>query len=234
MPRAERIFETCLYASDLAATVDALGRRVGMNVDHLLIGAPDLASGVAWVAHHLGVTPTPGGRHSGLGTHNALAGLGGTRYLEVIAPDPEGMRLAPHFAWLAACTTPKLATWAARTDDLVPIAAAFESLGVPHSGITAGSRRRLDGSLLEWWMLFPGETEGGLVPFFIRWRDPAQHPALALDHALDLESLSFTHPEPERLTKILGALGMDARIEEGKTPRLGATVRGPLGLREIV
>lgn len=201
-----------------------------MNLDHLLVGAPDLASGVAWVAEHLGVVPAAGGRHPGLGTHNALTGLGETRYLEVIARDPEGMGLAPHFAWLAGCTTPKLATWAARVEDLVPIAAAFESLGISHSGITAGSRRRLDGSLLEWWTLFPSEREGGLVPFFIRWREPAQHPALSLDHTLDLESLSFVHPEPERLEKIFGAIGVEARVDEGESPSLSATIRGPRGL----
>ena len=201
-----------------------------MILDHLLIGAPDLASGVAWVADHLGVTPAPGGRHPGLGTHNALTGLGGDRYLEVIAPDPEGAGLAPPFAWLKACAQPSLATWAARADDLAPIAAALDALGVSHSGITAGSRRRMDGSLLEWWTLFPAETEGGLVPFFIRWRDPSQHPALSLGHSLELDSLSFVHPEPERLGKIFAAIGVEARVEEGEAPRLSAAVRGPRGL----
>ncbi len=201
-----------------------------MNLDHLLVGAPDLVSGVAWVADHLGVTPVAGGRHPRLGTHNALTGMGGARYLEVIASDPEGAGLAPHFAWLAACPTPRVATWAARVEDLVPVATALESLGVPHSGITAGSRRRLDGSLLEWWTLFPSETEGGLVPFFIRWKEPSQHPALSLDHSLELDTLSFAHPEPERLRKIFAAIGMEARVEEGDSPRLLATIRGPLGL----
>lgn len=204
-----------------------------LALDHLLIGAPDLASGVAWVADHLGVTPTPGGRHPGFGTHNALTGLGGARYLEVIAPDPEGAGLAPHFAWLTACTTPRLATWAVAALDLAPIASGFEERRVRHSEILAGSRRRPDGSLLEWQMLFPDENEGGVVPFFIRWQDPSQHPALTLDHALGFESLSLVHPEPERLTKIFAAIGLDARVEEGEAPRLLATIRGPLGVREI-
>jgi hypothetical protein len=209
------------------------GMPVPPTLDHLLIGAPDLASGATWVTEHLGVTPTPGGRHPGFGTHNALTGLGGVRYLEVIAPDPEGAGLAPHFAWLSACTTPKLATWAVAAPDLAPIASRFEECRVRHSEILAGSRRRPDGSLLEWQMLFPDENEGGVVPFFIRWQDPSQHPARTLDHALGLESLSLVHPEPERLTKIFRAVGVDARIEKGETPRLAATVSGPLGLRAI-
>jgi len=204
-----------------------------LPLDHLLIGAPDLASGIAWVTQHLGVTPTAGGRHPGFGTHNALTGLGGARYLEVIAPDPDGAGLAPHFAWLAACTTPRLATWAVAAPNLAPVAAALDAASLGHSGITAGSRRRPDGSLLEWQMLFPDENEDGLVPFFICWREPAQHPALSLVHALDLESLSLAHPESERLQKIFNAIGLNARVEAGEAPRLGATVRGPLGLREI-
>ncbi len=201
-------------------------RTAGQAIDHLLIGAPDLASGVAWVADQFGVTPTPGGRHPGLGTHNALTGLGGARYLEVIAPDPEGTGLAPHFAWLAACSTPRFATWAAVAEDLAPIAAALDAAGLRHSGITAGSRRRVDGSLLEWWTLFPVETEGGLVPFFIRWKDPSQHPALFLPHSLRLEALSFAHPDPERLAKVLATVGLEERIGEGASPRLLATIRG--------
>ncbi len=203
------------------------------QLDHLLVGAPDLASGVAWVAEHQGVAPVAGGRHPGLGTHNALLGLGGARYLEVIAPDPQGTGLASTFAWLADCSTPKLATWAAAAEDLAPIAAALDAAGLGHSGIVAGSRRRPDGSLLEWRTLFPAETERGLVPFFISWRDPAQHPALSLDHSLDLKSLLFVHPEPRRLAEIFAAVGITGRIEAGDTPRFAATIRGPLELREI-
>ncbi|HEV7668268.1 MAG TPA: VOC family protein [Thermoanaerobaculia bacterium] len=204
-----------------------------LALDHLLIGAPDLGSGIAWVADHLGVTPVPGGRHPGLGTHNALTGLSGTRYLEVIAPDPGGAGLAPPFAWLASFAEPAVATWAVATTDLALIASSFEEWRVPHSGLMAGSRRRPDGSLLEWQTLFPEDNEGGIIPFFISWKDPAQHPALSLPRGLELEALTFVHPEPERMLKIFAAAGLDASIEEGDAPRLSATIRGPLGVREI-
>ncbi len=194
-------------------------------LDHLLIGAPDLAAGVAWIAERYGVTPSPGGRHPGLGTHNALLGLGDGRYLEVIAPDPAGAGLAPPFAWLADLSEPRLATWAARADDLAPIASALDRLDRRHSDILPGSRRRPDGSLLEWWTLFPDETEGGVVPFFIRWKNPEEHPARSLAPALELESLAFVHPRAERVGKVFETVGLDGRIERGEPPRLVATFR---------
>jgi hypothetical protein len=35
-----------------------------------------------------GITPSPGGTHAGLGTHNRLAALGNGAYLEILARDP--------------------------------------------------------------------------------------------------------------------------------------------------
>ena len=57
--------------------------------DHLVITAPSLAAGIAYVRDTLGVTPEPGGRHPHMGTHNALLKLGPDSYLEVLAVDPE-------------------------------------------------------------------------------------------------------------------------------------------------
>ena len=45
------------------------------TLDHLVVLAPSLASGVAWAEATLGVTPGPGGEHSLMGTHNRLLRL---------------------------------------------------------------------------------------------------------------------------------------------------------------
>ena len=59
------------------------------GVDHLVVYAADLASGQAWCERTLGVTPTAGGEHPLMGTHNRILNISSPAhpraYLEVIA-----------------------------------------------------------------------------------------------------------------------------------------------------
>ena len=59
------------------------------RVDHLVYVTPDLDRGITEIELLLGMSPTRGGRHPTWGTHNALAALGPTSYLETLAPNPE-------------------------------------------------------------------------------------------------------------------------------------------------
>jgi hypothetical protein len=62
----------------------------GMSIlDDVAFGAPDLAFAVDDLQRRLGVRAADGGQQVGIGTHNALIGLGPGPYLDVIAPDPE-------------------------------------------------------------------------------------------------------------------------------------------------
>ena len=89
-------------------------------IDHLVFATPDIDGAVEWVAGRVGVQPTPGGRHPGLGTCNALLDLGAGAYLEIIGVDPRaaGAPDGPRPFGLDRITEPRLATWAAKVDGI--------------------------------------------------------------------------------------------------------------------
>ena len=61
----------------------------GPCVDHLVVFAADLAGGVDWCQRTLGISPTAGGEHPLMGTHNRIFNISSPRhpraYLEIIA-----------------------------------------------------------------------------------------------------------------------------------------------------
>lgn len=175
-------------------------------IDHILWAVPELTRGSQDLARRCGATPQIGGRHPGVGTHNALLGLEDECYLEIIAPDPSQQSFSGLGRLLEHLEQPQLLTWCARSDDLEALAERARELDLEPSEITAMQRRRPDGSLLSWRLLFvQGHDLGGVVPFFIDWRD-SRHPSRALDADCRLESLTLGHPDGQTLRRQLDVL----------------------------
>ena len=168
-------------------------------VDHLVVGSADLDLGARWVQERLGVEPVFGGVHAGLGTRNALVGLGDC-YLEVLALDPDQPGTSsPLQQQIGALTSPVLLTLA--------IAKSGLQNAVPMS------RLRPDGVLLEW------ELELTSTPlFFIDWKD-SPRPS-GLPDGGRITSLSVTTPEPAALADVAGVT-----VQEGPW-RVEAAVNG--------
>lgn len=79
-----------------------------LALDHLLIGAATIESGIAWLEERTGVRAALGGSHPGLGTWNALASLGPRQYVEVISLDLSGdIATAPEPRIVATLATPR-------------------------------------------------------------------------------------------------------------------------------
>ena len=199
-------------------------------LDHLIVTAPSLEAGVARLAAALGARAAHGGSHPGWGTRNALLGLGGSRYLEVLAPDPtqpapEGGR----FLGLDERTPVRLATWVARAADLDDVARRARALGNDLGAPTPGSRRRDDGTVLSWTALGTRAPRmDGLLPFFIDWGD-SPHPSRALPEGVTLRELRAEHPDPEPLRAAFHGLDLELEVVPGPEPALIATLDGPRG-----
>jgi Glyoxalase-like domain len=201
-------------------------------LDHLIFGAPALEDGVRQLERRFGLRAQPGGRHRGLGTHNALLGLDHGAYLEIIAPDPaQPPPATPRPFGLDALDHPRLAGWAVRCDDIDTRVAHARAQGYDPGDPVELQRATTQGTLLRW-RLTPNALAGGPVPFLIDWGDTA-HPSTSTPPRLTLVSFHLEHPQPEVLTGVLAALAVEVPVEPGPTPGLVARIAGPDGSAEL-
>lgn len=214
----------------------------GLNVsrsflDHITVTAFSLEAGAAFVSETLGVSPTVGGAHPRMTTHNLLLRLGDTTFLEVIAPD----RAAPAPSrprWFALDSIdpqspPSLSTWVVRTANIqAAVAAASEPLGI----IEPMSR-----GALNWLITIPADGSvplNGTAPALIEWHTDL-HPAATLeDTGLSLAKLEIFHPNPGRVSQLLSSLALDAPVsvlpvQSDALACLVAHINTPLGLRVL-
>ncbi|MFC8514516.1 VOC family protein [Streptomyces sp. NPDC057257] len=199
------------------------------HLDHLVLATPDLAATVADFTRRTGVTPAPGGAHVGRGTRNFLVSLGGSSYLEIIGPDPEQSEPAgPRPFAVDELAAARTVTWAISPPDLDRAVADARARGYDPGDVRPMSRRRPDGTLLEW-RLTDGDTQhpSGLVPFLIDWGS-AVHPSASGLPETPLLELSASAPDPDEIRPLLAAVGTELALSEGPTG-LTFTVRTPRG-----
>ncbi|NHZ64531.1 VOC family protein [Massilia genomosp. 1] len=209
------------------------------QLDHITITAPTLAQGAAWIEDKLGVSPAPGGKHPGMGTHNLLLRLGDALFLEIIAIDPDAPPPA-RARWFAldklcADAQPALSTWVARTSDIARAADAAAPVGAL-GAVTPMSR-----GARNWLITIPddgGLPLEGVGPALIEW-EAGPHPAAGMpDLGLSLDTLELFHPQPQRVRALLDAIGMHAPvtvvpIDAGARPWLRAHIGTPAGRRVL-
>jgi len=209
-------------------------RKAAEALDHVLLGAPTLEAGIAWLEDRTGVRAMMGGSHPGLGTWNALASLGPAQYVEVIAPDPAQPGVDTFYVpGLRDFVEPRIAAWAARLGNLrhftsaPPKALLCEPLG-------QGSRVRPDGTRLAWSLAFPKDRErgtfGGALPFLIEWDEASAHPGGSAPSGLRLRSISIGHPDQAALNGALEALDIEGAAREEKAASIRIELETPKGV----
>ncbi|MEV6180194.1 VOC family protein [Streptomyces sp. NPDC052015] len=186
------------------------------RLDHLVLATPDLAATVAEFTRRTGVTPAPGGVHVGLGTRNHLVGLGGRAYLEIIGPDPEQPAPAgPRPFCVDGLDRPRTITWAISPPDLDRAVVAARASGYDPGEVREMSRRRPDGTVLEWRLTDGGAPHpSGLVPFLIDWGSTV-HPSASGLPVTPLSEMSATAPDPDEIRPLLAVLGTSLTLAEG-------------------
>lgn len=208
-----------------------------LKLDHLVYAVPDLECAIDEFSRQLGSAPAFGGRHEGLGTHNAILPLAGETYVELIAADPA--LPAPNQQrpfGLDTLRGPRLVSWAVRSRNIEADATRARERGY-HLGIVIEmSRVEPDGETLSWKLSLRAEPLGdGLVPFVIDWgsaRHPAAAPA-ADSFRCALADFSAQHPDPQPVRDALDALGAELRVDEAPAPSLSARLTGPAGSLEL-
>lgn len=199
-----------------------------MLIDHLVYAVPDLRAAVADVEERLGVRAQDGGRHTGLGTHNALLALAPATYLEIIAADPGQPQPAmPRPFGIDGISRSGLVGWALACDDIDATVARARRDGYDLGEATDGQRTGPTGTVLHWRMT-GSPTADGLVPFLISWGD-TEHPARSAPRGLTLETFHLEHPDPPSVAPWLAALGADVEIRPAAMAALVARLRGPNG-----
>lgn len=201
-----------------------------LHIDHLVYATPDLQATVADIEKEFGVAPSPGGAHIGLGTFNALLGLGGRTYLEIIGPDPaQSEPVGPRPFGIDDLDRSRLVAWcAAPQRPLADVIAAARAVGFDPGDIQSMSRRRPDGVELEWTLTSPpltlddhelddGESPlGGVLPFFIDWGRTV-HPSETIPVGGTLLALDLFHPRPRSIDLILSAVSDPAMLGDDQS-----------------
>lgn len=144
--------------------------------DHAVIAVRDLDEAIR-LYRRLGFEVDPGGRHTGLGTYNALIRFG-LDYIELISIyDPAEVKASgPRGTTLQDLLEKRvggLAAYALATETIEQEAERFQQMGLDAIGPFAMERLRPDGHLLQWRLLVPGGVSYRRPwPFIIQWDAP--------------------------------------------------------------
>jgi Glyoxalase-like domain len=204
-----------------------------MVIDHIVYGVVDLDTGIADLERRLGVRAVAGGKHPGRGTHNALLGLGGRTYLEIIARDPDQEPPAGPLPFaLEGLTEPRLVGWAIRASGIHAFVERARLAGYDPGEVKEMGRVRPDGVRLAWQVAQDAPARGLLVPFVIDWLD-TEHPSASAPAGVTLARLSAVHPDPGSVRQALDALGASIAVAEGPEPTLVAVLGTPRGRVEL-
>ncbi|HEU0229679.1 MAG TPA: VOC family protein [Burkholderiaceae bacterium] len=211
----------------------------GLKCDHLVVIAPDLAEGVAYVRTHLGVDLPYGGRHPEMGTHNHVLRIGEDVFLEVIAVDEDAGRpararwfglddgAAVRRAWDQGL---RLRSWVARGTDLNAVLADAPELFDDVVRVSRGDR--------SWRFCLPRDGSlpaRGAAPCVIDWGERGTPVPGMSDSGVALREFILEHPDPDAVRALYRRMGLanPPEVRLGATLRYRACLHTPAGMVQL-
>ena len=191
-----------------------------LGIDHVILGAPNLADGSAEFEQLTGVKPVYGGQHPDRGTENALASLGNGSYVEIIAPRAD-VAPAGELAELRKLTKLTPIGWALHVDDIKEARTVLKRGGFTTTEPRPGSRVTPDMFKLQWTTFGIAKPQIDTAPFFIRWSEPVDHPSLNAPQGCGLREIRIEDPHESVLHKLMWTLGLPGvRTRQADKPQL--------------
>jgi len=202
---------------------------VSTQLDHILLGVPDLETAISEFEQDTGVRPVVGGEHPSYGTSNALVSLSDGVYLELIGPGSSASadNAGGRFARLK---TSGLVGFAISAEDLGSMADLARAQGFKARGPSLGSRVTPNGERLEWQVLgIGGHCFGDFVPFLIDWSE-TPHPSEKAPGGLTISRFEILHSDAGGLARIhRDLLGTDVEIIQADRSMLCLVLETPKG-----
>lgn len=146
-----------------------------LALDHIIIPSHNPQQAAEEFAAQHSIHITKGGRHADWGTFNYLAYFQNNVYIEWIGIEQMDLAeksnnpLIQQIVRALENSIERPIQYALRTRQMDQYIEHLGAMNLPYSGPVTGSRKRPDGSLLEWRMLFPLSPTKHPFPFLIEW-----------------------------------------------------------------
>lgn len=147
-----------------------------LSLDHVVIASKNILKSSAIFAKHHHIHTVAGGNHENWGTKNILAYMKNDCYIEWIGIENKEIAtrshnpLIQHLIYQLNEKDHGAFQIAFRTNYLASYVTHFKRKNIPFIGPVLGERKRKDGSVLSWQMLFPlYDAKEKTLPFLISW-----------------------------------------------------------------
>ena len=190
------------------------------TIDHIVIGAANLEKATEKVESLLQTKFSTSGKHSLMATHNRLARLQNSAYMEIIATDPSATfpkSRTREKRWFSLDSdktkrrlsrAPQPLCWVVAVNNIEQSAS--------NCGYSPGRITEMSRDDFRWKLTVPKNGDlsaGGVLPVLIEWPNAKNLAEVMPKSGLILKQLLLSHPNPNSIERILSRLDISGPID---------------------